>query len=253
MGNTAAMCRYAGNIEGGNRLNEEKKLNIYEKLLKTCEAAGVLQRTKQGYGYKYVPEEDIQAKVTGAMIQYGLMIYPKLVPGTFQVTPYQYQKWDKNTKAMKTEYEIIVSAEMVYTWVDVDTGDKIEIPWAMCGQMADVSQAFGAGLTYSNRYFLMKTLQLATSESDPDRYRSMQAETQSFDDEKAKAELKKEISELTKLGSSLISKKKLTKERLYSIVAKHNGGDQNPNSISDIHVVREIIEELKKGEPKNAE
>ena len=48
-------------------MSEEQKLNLHQKMLKIADAAGILQKTKEGYGYKYVPEEEIQAKVTGAM------------------------------------------------------------------------------------------------------------------------------------------------------------------------------------------
>ena len=40
----------------------DRDLNLHAKLLKIANLAGALQRTKAAYGYKYVPEEDIQAK-----------------------------------------------------------------------------------------------------------------------------------------------------------------------------------------------
>ena len=42
----------------------EKELNLHQRLLKIANIAGALQRTKEGYGYRYVPEEDIQALIT---------------------------------------------------------------------------------------------------------------------------------------------------------------------------------------------
>ena len=36
-------------------------LNIHQKILKIADAAGVLQRSKDAYGYKYVPEEEMPA------------------------------------------------------------------------------------------------------------------------------------------------------------------------------------------------
>ena len=42
---------------------DTEKLNIHQKILKIADAAGVLQKTKAGFNYRYVPEEEIQAKV----------------------------------------------------------------------------------------------------------------------------------------------------------------------------------------------
>ena len=66
---------------------------------------------------------------------------------------------------------------MLYTWVDnADPSQKIEVPWMFVGQQADASQAFGSGLSYSSRYFLLKFFNSATTEDDPDNWRSRQKE-----------------------------------------------------------------------------
>ena len=44
----------------------------------------------------------------------------------------------------------------------------------MVGQQSDASQAFGSGLTYSSRYFLLKYFNIATSDADPDAFRKKQ-------------------------------------------------------------------------------
>lgn len=136
---------------------DTEKLNIHQKILKIADAAGVLQKTKAGYNYKYVPEEEIQAKVTACMQKYGVMLYHSIVQGTLHVQPYTYEKYDAKLKANKTVNEFIVTADSVYKWVNAENPDEfIEVPWALVGQMEDASQAFGAAETYCNRYFLMK-------------------------------------------------------------------------------------------------
>ena len=163
---------------------DTEKLNIHQKILKIADAAGVLQKTRAGFNYRYVPEEEIQAKVTACMQKYGVMLYPSIVPGTLTVEPYTYQKprtkkvKDDKGKDVIVDYnvpvnEVIVKAEVIYTWVNTDDPtDKLECRWAYIGQMEDAAQAFGAGATYGNRYYLMKALQLATTEDDPDAYRT---------------------------------------------------------------------------------
>lgn len=215
---------------------ERTEMNIHQKLLKIADAAGILQKTKSGYNYKYVPEEEIQAKVTAGMQKYGVMLYHSIVPGTLQVMPYTYQK----TKD-KTINEFIVHADTIYTWVNVDKPEEtVEVPWVLVGQMEDASQAFGAAETYCNRYFLMKSLQLATSEADPDNYRSKQKEAENYDDEKV---LNASVKEVVAMGSQLI-KSGIAKDEVMGIVGKYNNGNQNPSSIKSIEVCTAVMKEF---------
>lgn len=215
---------------------ERTEMNIHQKLLKIADAAGILQKTKTGFNYKYVPEEEIQAKVTAGMQKYGVMLYHSIVPGTLQVMPYTYQK----TKD-KTINEFIVHADTIYTWVNVDKPEEtVEVPWVLVGQMEDASQAFGAAETYCNRYFLMKSLQLATSEADPDNYRSKQKEAENYDDEKV---LNAAVKEVVAMGSQLI-KSGIAKDEVMGIVGKYNNGNQNPSSIKSIEVCTAVMKEF---------
>lgn len=223
-------------------------LNLHQKILKIANMAGVLQKTKDGFSYKYVPEEDIQAKVTSGLQKYGVMLYTSIVPGTLKVIPHHYEKYDPKIKGLKPINEVIVSAETTYTWVNVNKPEeRVETTWAFVGQMEDAAQSMGAGLTYSNRYYLMKQLQLATTESDPDAYRSKQKEAENFEEEaaaKAAAEeLSKHIKEVVSAGSKLIAAG-MSKTEMMEIVAKHNGGKGNPSSISSIEICDAVLKDL---------
>lgn len=232
---------------------ESGNLNIHQKILKIAEAAGILQRTKEGYGYKYVPEEEIQAKVTGAMQKHGVMLYCQIQPNTTKITPISYERvkyTSKGERRVTPVNEVIVSAEALYTWVNTDNPDeKIEIPWIVIGQMEDASQAFGAACTYCNRYFLMKTLQLATTESDPDNYRSKQKESADYEDIKVAQEkqeaLRAKIKEVVDAGAKLISIG-VSRDEMYSIVEKHNEGRKDPATINDVKVCEDILVEFNK-------
>ena len=224
--------------------------------MKIADAAGVLQKTKSGYNYKYVPEEEIQAKVTACMQKYGVMLYHSIVQGTLRVQPYTYEKYDAKLKANKTVNEFVVTADSVYKWVNAETpGEYIEVPWALVGQMEDASQAFGAAETYCNRYFLMKSLQLATSEADPDEYRSKQKEAEGYDQEKeqkaAAEELAKAVKEILDKGSELI-KKGFAKEEVMAVVGKYNNGNSNPSSIKSIEICAAVMAEFAELEKSKA-
>lgn len=153
-------------------------LNIYQKLARIRKQVEVMQRSKSGFGYKYVPEDAILAKVSVFMDRYHLSLIPGIVPATTIVSPYSYRK-TKNLKdgtiIEENVNEILVTADTTWTWVDDDDPEsRIEVPWALVGQQADASQAFGSGLTYSGRYFLLKYFNIATPNDDPDAFRSKQ-------------------------------------------------------------------------------
>lgn len=156
---------------------ERPALNIYQKLAKIRKSVEVVQKNKSGYGYRYVTDDELLSKISGAMDRLGVSLIPSVVPDTMEVTPYTYQK----TKGGKQETvnEILVQSDMVFEWVnDENPQEKIVVPWAMVGQQADASQSFGSGLTYVYRYFLLKFFGVSTVEDDPDRWRSKQREAE---------------------------------------------------------------------------
>lgn len=161
----------------------ETPMNIYQKLAKIRKAVEVIQKNKSGYGYKYVSEDEILAKVTVYMDRYNLSLLPGIVPGTTVVAPYLTKK-TKFTKSGQPYEEnvndIIVSADMTWTWVNNDNPEeRVEIPWSLVGQQADAAQALGSGLTYSDRYFLLKYFNIATPDDDPDNFRAKQKNAES--------------------------------------------------------------------------
>ena len=230
----------------------EEKLNIHQKLLKVLEMAGVLQKNKDGYNYKYVTEDEIQAKVTAGMKKYGLMLYPNIVPGTFHVQPISYEKYDKKANkgagGLVPVNETIVSCEMLFRWVNVDNPEEtVEVQWGLVGQMEDAAQAFGAGLTYTNRYFLLKSLQVATTESDPDNYRSKQKEAEFYFEQQAAEELQEQIDEkiaaISAKGSELIAAG-VQRDEIYKAIADCNNGDKNPNHLDSVEACDAVMEKL---------
>lgn len=157
---------------------EIASLNIYQKLARIRKRVEVMRKDSKGYGYTYTNEEAILAKITGALEKYHLSLIPGVVPGSTRVTPYTYYKTkftQDGEKYDETANEILVSADMTWTWVnDDDPAENIVVPWTMVGQQSDASQSFGSGLTYSSRYFLLKYFNVSTTKDDPDNWRSKQ-------------------------------------------------------------------------------
>lgn len=184
---------------------EEKKTykNLDEKLMELKKEVSILQKEKEGHGYKYVTEDQILLKINDKMIELGIKLTPKFKNGTLrsEIVNYQNAKGQQKT-------DILVTSEMQYVWKDIETGETDIVDWSMVGQQADGSQALGSGLTYANRYFLLKYFNVATSEDDPDAIRSEMAK----EDERKKlsalqTKIKKKYSELLQIVQ--------TKEKLY--------------------------------------
>lgn len=161
-----------------------EEMNLYQKFAKIRKMVGAVQKNRQGYGYTYVDEEALLPYITAGMEKYHLSLFPGTVGGTTHSELVHYTKTkvnkDKQTGQV-TVYEeqvneYLVQSDMVFTWVNNDNPtETLCVPWTLVGCQGDASQAFGSGLTYSNRYFLLKFFNVATTNDDPDNYRSKQA------------------------------------------------------------------------------
>lgn len=160
-----------------------ESLNLYQKFAKIRNMVGAVKKNKEGYGYFYADEEALLPAITAGMDKYHLSLFPGTVGGTTEAQLVQYTKTktykDKQTKEV-TVYdekvnEYLVKSDMVFTWVNNDNPEEtLQVPWSLVGCQSDASQAFGSGLTYSNRYFLLKFFNVATTNDDPDKFRSKQ-------------------------------------------------------------------------------
>lgn len=169
-----------------------ENLNIYQRLAKIRKQVEVIQKNKSGYNYKYVTEDEILAKITGFMDKYRLSLIPGVIHDSSVVIPYNTLKTkvaQNKATGETTVYdehvnEVLVKADMVFTWVNNDTPEeRIEIPWVLVGHQADGSQSLGSGLSYAMRYFLLKYFNIATPEDDPDNWRSKQKAAEAAEDQ----------------------------------------------------------------------
>lgn len=225
-------------------------LNIYQKLAKIRKPVEVLQKNKSGYGYRYVTEDLILAKITGLMEKYGVSLVPNIVRGSTEVAPYGYTK-TKSTKDGKIYEEkvneILVRADMEWHWINnEDPNDRIVVPWSLVGQQADASQAFGSGLSYSSRYFMLKYFNVATSDDDPDNWRSLQREAE----ETESREIAKAIVEqIHAMVSEHIATHEADRQKIYDLTKKYAKDSKgkasvNYNLITDPVAAGKLLEEL---------
>lgn len=185
-------------------------MDLDQKLMELKKLVSIMQKNAEGHGYTYVSEESILLAINDKMIELGVKLTPKFKPNTLYSEVVNYQ----NTKG-QPKTDVLVRSEMQYVWKDIETGETEVIDWGLVGQQADGSQALGSGLTYSNRYFLLKYFNVATSKDDPDKIRS----------EMAKEEERKKLSALQtkiKKAFSEMVRKYQTKEKIYDLLGTDN-------------------------------
>ena len=149
-------------------------MNLLKKLIEVRKEVAFLQKDTKAYNYKYVSEDKVLFAIKDKMDELGIL----LVPSVKNHTQREFEYTNKRQEIIK---ENIVSGDMIFTWLDSDSEDKLEVDFALYGQQQDSSQAFGSGLTYCNRYFLLKFFQVATNESDPDKVVSKKREKEDED------------------------------------------------------------------------
>ena len=137
-------------------------MNLYEKLLKVRESVIELKKDTEGYGYNYVSGAQILSKINPKLDELGVMLIP--MTSDQKIMEYEYTNAKQERKK-----EVIVWGDMSYMIVDTaNPEDKLIVPWSFYGQMDDAAKAYGAALTYAERYFWLKVLRIPTDEDDPD-------------------------------------------------------------------------------------
>lgn len=165
-------------------------MNLFEKLLEIGKEVDYLQKTAKGLNYKYVPGSDILYKIKGKMNDLKIMLYP--VIQEIKTREFVEKRYEKDTNIYKKDVlRRIVEGRMLYVWVNCENPeDKLEVPFGLFGEQDDISKAFGSGLTYSERYFILKFFNIATDNDDPDAFLERQQNNNPQDNETKPKEVK---------------------------------------------------------------
>lgn len=137
-------------------------MNLHEKLVEIRKEVINFSKDTEGYGYKYVSGSQAIAKIRDKMDELGILLVPGV--GDTITSTYDYI----NSKGKECT-DHIVSGDMTYTWTNAEKPEEtLTVPWKLFGAQDDISKAFGSGLTYSERYFILKFFQAPTDDADPD-------------------------------------------------------------------------------------
>lgn len=137
-------------------------MNIHQKLVEVRKSIGNFTKDSKSYGYSYVSGTQVLSKIQDKMNEHGVLLIPNIQTQEFEKHEYVNQKG-------KSCLDFLVYGQMTYKWVNAEKPeDFIEVPFFYTGAQDDISKAFGSGLTYSERYFIIKFFNLPTDADDPD-------------------------------------------------------------------------------------
>ncbi|MCP4354365.1 MAG: hypothetical protein GY793_01790 [Proteobacteria bacterium] len=135
-------------------------MNIYKKLHKIQKAVSGLKKDSRAFGYDYVSGTKIIHFIKPLMDEYGLILKQ-------EITEIENTRQDYKTKnGEKTE--ILSKVMIIFTWVDIDTGET-DVNWFGANGQNGFDKGVGSALTYAERYFLLKYFHIATDEDDIDQ------------------------------------------------------------------------------------
>ena len=136
--------------------------NLFQKLVEIRKEVINFSKDTEGYGYKYVSGSQAIAKIRDKMDSLGVLLVPRMEEVTNDTYTYINAKGKEVT-------DHVVKGNMTYVWINADNPEeRLEVPWKLYGAQDDISKAYGSGLTYSERYFILKFFQAPTDELDPD-------------------------------------------------------------------------------------
>lgn len=140
-------------------------MKLYEKLISIRKSTGYIQKTEHGnQGAMYVDPAILMQKIRTKLDEAGILLVPALSETTIDNIP-------DPTKNNPNATSFIFRSKMVYTFIDSESGERLEVPWFIVGKhLQDPAMAGGAALTYFERYFILKFFQIPTSKDDPEHF-----------------------------------------------------------------------------------
>jgi len=233
-----------------------EKLNIYQKLVEVRKTIDFFKKDQKSFNYEYVSGVQILAKIKSKMDELGVVLEPhvKHSEGKYFIYEYTTTSYDKFKKqnVEKKNIDYIVDMPMEYIWVNAEKPeDRIICSWSLLGQQSEVSKAFGSGLTYSERYFLLKYFGIPTDDIDPDNKGNDKKPTPdkgskpapSKPDAKPDKALDTEIKNIDKKVTEL-REKKVTDKVIGDTIKETSFGKLNFTQIKDVKVAKEVLTAL---------
>ena len=144
-----------------------QELNLFQKIVEVKANIDGFTKDAKSYNYSYVSGSQVLHRIRNKMIENNLLLIPKTTEENYKQI--QVTRFNQKAKREITVTEFVVEMKLTYVWINADKPEEqLEIPFYAVGQQDDVSKAHGTGLTYAERYFLMKFFNIPTDEDDAD-------------------------------------------------------------------------------------
>ena len=184
-----------------------EKLNLFQKIADVKANIDGFTKDTKGYNYKYVSGSQILHKIRNKMIENNLLLVPKTSEENYQQV--QVTRFNQKAKREVTTSEFVVEMKLTYVWINADNPEeRLEVPFYSVGQQDDVSKAHGTGLTYAERYFLMKFFNIPTDEDDADAKQKRETYAPKARPEQIK-DLKDKIKKAVEIGGNDATEQKV--------------------------------------------
>lgn len=138
-------------------------MKLLEKLLKIQKSIDGIAKSEKGFNYSYAGQEQVLNTIRPLMNAHGLLLVQEVIEVENTRIDYTTGKGDY----IKEKSEILTSAKQLFTWLDVDSDERLEVRFHANG-MNDWEKGLGSALTYAERYFLLKFFHIPTPNDDPD-------------------------------------------------------------------------------------
>jgi hypothetical protein len=205
-------------------------MNIYEKLIEVRKIVPYLQKENSGTQYNYVSSSQVLASCINKMNEIGLLLIPNVLSHNVNESP--IETLNDKQQIIKRTITYFTELDIEYIWVNAEKPDEtIKCKWY--GQGVDIAGEKGVGkaLTYAEKYFLLKSFNIATDKDDPDSFQGKNDENPKEDKPKEQqktitdAQIKRAyaIAKESNLGEDAIKvwiKGKYNKESLKTLTVK---------------------------------
>lgn len=136
--------------------------NVYQRLAEVRKACNFIKKEfNPKLGYAAVKSSQAVEVVREAINDNGLILIPamkeSLTDSVIRKTKYGEQ----------TLYKVKIFLD--YKWINIDDPkDEVLVPWSCEAWNDDPAKAYGAALTYAEKYFITKQFNIPSDEHDPD-------------------------------------------------------------------------------------
>lgn len=138
---------------------QAKTMNLQQKLIEVRKAVPYLQKVANGPQYQYVGSSQTLSSVMEKMNELGILLKQEII--SQRVTQFH---------TAKGALQFMTDADMRFTWINADDpSDREEALWQ--GQGVDNGEkGIGKLATYAEKYFILKSFNIATDKDDPDAF-----------------------------------------------------------------------------------